>query len=268
MHYFQKDALLEDTNDSSRYYPNFEKLMDELEVRRGEGTSTSRRVDSGNYLFVPGHIVVVNPGVNNEVPSADKWWLLQVNKAHHSNKTANACFVYGFWLDEQLQSNDDCRVFSLMSNPVKIYFGSIIKNCGTPLFISATEITTGWRNGHVSCAFSNKYFATLDQLSNEHRLSLERNIHEQEEYVSANEDEGEVGEDNNDSEYHEVELSLLSRKRIIRSSDGNRVTSYRDLAGIGRRERRRQQWRTLEGGEGARGWGCAPPPIILAETFI
>ena len=127
-----------------------------------------------------------------------------------------------------------------MSNPVKIYFGSIIKNCGTPLFISATEITTGWRNGHVSCAFSNKYFATLDQLSNEHRLSLERNIHEQEEYVSANEDEGEVGEDNNDSEYHEVELSLLSRKRIIRSSDGNRATSYRDLAGIGRRERRGQ----------------------------
>ena len=116
---FQKDALLEDISDSSRYYPDFEKLMNELEVR-GERTSTSRRVDSGNYLFVHGDIVIVNPGVNDEIPSADKWWLLQVNKAHHSNKTGNACILYGFWLDEQLRSKDDCRVFSLMSNPVKI----------------------------------------------------------------------------------------------------------------------------------------------------
>ena len=80
----------------------------ELEVRRGESTSTGRRVDSGDYLFVPGDIVIVNPGVNDEIPSADKWWLLQVNKAHHSYKSGNACIVYGFWLDELLQSKDDC----------------------------------------------------------------------------------------------------------------------------------------------------------------
>ena len=81
---FQKNALLEDGGDVSRHYPDFEKLMMELEVRRGESTSTGRRVDSGDYLFVPGDIVIVNPGVNDEIPSADKWWLLQVNKAHHS----------------------------------------------------------------------------------------------------------------------------------------------------------------------------------------
>ena len=143
---FQKDALLEDGNDVSRHYPDFEKLMKELEVRRGESASTDRRIDSGDYLFVHGDIVIVNPGVNDEIPSADEWWLLQVNKAHHSNKSGNACIVYGFWLDEQLQSKDNCRVFSLMSIPVKVYFGSIIKNAGTPLLIPANDRMARWKS--------------------------------------------------------------------------------------------------------------------------
>lgn len=92
---FQKDALLEDGNDVSRHYPDFEKLMKDLTVRRGECRSTDRRVESGDYLFVPGDILIINPGVNNNIPSADKWWLLQVNKAHHSSNTGSACLVYG-----------------------------------------------------------------------------------------------------------------------------------------------------------------------------
>ena len=90
----------------------------------------------------------------------------------------------------------------------------------------------------LSYAFLNECCFKLDHLSDQHRLSLESNIHEQEQSNSENEDEG--GEDNNDSECHDMELTLLSRKRIIRSSDGNRITSYRDLAGIRRREKRRQ----------------------------
>ena len=53
---FQKDALLEDGNDVSRHYPDFEKLMNDLTVRRGGCRSTDRRVDSGDYLLVPGDI--------------------------------------------------------------------------------------------------------------------------------------------------------------------------------------------------------------------
>ena len=242
---FQKDALLEDGNDVSRHYPDFEKLMNDLTVRRGGCRSTDRRVDSGDYLLVPGDILIVNPGVNNNIPSADKWWLLQVNKAHHSSKTGSACLVYGFWLDEQLRRQDDqdCRVFSLQSNPVKIYFGSIIKNAGTSLVIPASEITTGWRDGRVSYAFSNAYCARLDYLSDQHPLSLESNVSDTEESDSATEDESEDGEN---AEDHDVELTLLARKRVIRNSDGNQLTSYKDLAGIGRTARRGPRRQLLE----------------------
>ncbi len=216
--------------------------MKELEVRRGESISTDRRVESGDYLFLPGDIVIINPGVNNDIPSTDKWWLLQVNKAHHSTKTGNACVVYGFWLDEQ-QSKDDCRIFSLMSNPVKVYFGSVVKNAGTPLLIPASEITTGWQGGQVSYAFSNEYCSRLDHLSDLHHcLSLESNIIGTKESDSAKEDESEDSDNGDDGEEHEVELTLLTRKRVIRNSEGNRITSYKDLAGVGsgRRVQHRQ----------------------------
>jgi hypothetical protein len=240
---FQKDALLDDGNNDSRHYPDFEKLMKELEVRRGETVPTDRRVESGDYLFVPGDIVIINPGVNNEIPSADKWWLLQVNKAHHSTKTGNACVVYGFWLDEQLERKDDCRVFSLMSNAVKVYFGSVVKNAGTPLLIPASEITTGWQGGQVSYAFSNEYCSKLDHLSDQHRLSLESNNIDTEESDSAEEDEIDESDNDDNDEEHDVELTLLTRNRVIRNSEGNRIFSYKDLAGVGssgRRVQRRQ----------------------------
>ena len=126
-----------------------------------------------------------------------------------------------------------------MSNPVKVYFGSIVKNGGIPLLIPANEITTGWQDGKVSYAFSNEYCSKLDHLSDQHRLSLESNIHDTEESDSANENEGEDGEDDNNDEHHDVELTLLTRKRVIRNSEGNRITSYKDLAGIKKRGRRR-----------------------------
>ena len=241
---FQKDAHLEDGDAVSRYYPDFERLMEELAVRRGEHSS-SRRVERGDYLFVPGDILVINPGVNDSVPSGDKWWLLQVNKAHHSSKTGNACLVYGFWLDEQPQCEGDCdcRVFSLMSDAVKLYFGSVIKNAGTPLVIPVNEIVTGRRDGKVSYVFSNEYCFRLDNLSDLHRLSLETNVSDQEESDSASDDESD--DDGNRAADHSMELMLMARRRVIRNSEGNHLTSYKDLAGIanrsgGRRESRRQ----------------------------
>lgn len=36
---------------------------------------------NGEYILIPGDIVAVNPAVEDGIPSGDKWWLLQVNKA-------------------------------------------------------------------------------------------------------------------------------------------------------------------------------------------
>ncbi|EDO32950.1 predicted protein [Nematostella vectensis] len=79
------------------------------------------RVQSDNYLFVPGDIVAINPGTDNGIPSADKWWLLQANKGHRSNKTGSGCHVFGFWLEEQVPEKSDTsnKQFRLLSAPVK-----------------------------------------------------------------------------------------------------------------------------------------------------
>jgi hypothetical protein len=117
-----------------------------------------------------------------------------------------------------------------------------MSNPGTPLLIPASEITTGWQGGKVSYAFSNEYSSRLDHLSDQHRLSMENNIIGTEESDSAMEDESEDSDNGDDGEEHEVELTLLTRKRVIRNSEGNRITSYKDLAGVGsgRRVQRRQ----------------------------
>ena len=57
-------------------FPAFDELMRALEIRRGENTTEIGRVPSTDYLFVPGDIAAVNPGTDNGIPSADKWWPL------------------------------------------------------------------------------------------------------------------------------------------------------------------------------------------------
>lgn len=49
-----------------------------LELRRADNTLEMGRVPSNNYLFLPGDIVAVNPGTDNEIPSSDKWWVPRV----------------------------------------------------------------------------------------------------------------------------------------------------------------------------------------------
>ena len=75
--------------------------MRDLEIRRGENTPEVGRVRSSSYLFVPGDIMAVNPGTDNDIPRGDKWWLFQVNKAHESSTNRSGCHVFGFWLNEQ-----------------------------------------------------------------------------------------------------------------------------------------------------------------------
>ena len=132
--------------------------MRDLEIRRGENTPEVGRVRSSNYLFVPGDIVAVNPGTDNGIPSGDKWWLFQVNKAHESSRNRSGCHVFGFWLNEQEeQSNDESQSgkhFSLLSNPVKVYYGCIIKDNKIPVVLPVEKLSSGWQNGHVMYTFT------------------------------------------------------------------------------------------------------------------
>ena len=68
-------------------------MMENLTIRRGENPRTPEAGCSDGYLFLPGDIVAVNPGTDNNLPSGDKWWLLQINKALSKSKIT---FVYGF----------------------------------------------------------------------------------------------------------------------------------------------------------------------------
>lgn len=120
----QKDMLLQGGLDGCQLcFPAFDEPVRALEIRRGENTTEIGRVPSTDYLFVPGDIAAVNPGTDNEIPSTDKWWLLQVNKPHASNRD------FGFWLNEHTyDESTSANHLTLLPDSVKVYFGSIIKD--------------------------------------------------------------------------------------------------------------------------------------------
>lgn len=144
------------TDQIQLHYPAFSELMRALEIRRGDNTPEIGRVPSNNYLFVPGDIVAVNHGTDDGVPSGDEWWL-QVNKPHESNRDRPGCHVFGFWLNEQAASKDSIpgKHFSLLPNPVKVYFGSIIKDNKIPVVVLVEELSSGWQSGNVLFTFTN-----------------------------------------------------------------------------------------------------------------
>lgn len=99
-----------------------------------------------NYLFVLGDIVVVNFGIDDGVFSSDKWWFFQVNKLYELNRDRFGCYVFGFWLNEQVVSKEFFfgRYFLLLFNFVKIYFGSIIKDNKILVVVLVEELSLDW----------------------------------------------------------------------------------------------------------------------------
>ena len=71
----------------------------------------------------------------------------------------------------------------------------------------------------------------MDNLSDQHRLAMEK----ADEYDSDEESESE--EESEDSAEHEVELISIARRRVIRNSEGSTINSYKDLAIISKRNR-------------------------------
>ena len=148
----QKDAIFNDTTE--QHYPSFVELMRSLEVQRVNSGIMLDEPRPDEYIFLTGDIVVVNPGVDNGVPSGDKWWLLQINRAHPSSKNKCACNVFGFWLEQQqisqrIEEAGSGMHFRLTSEPVKIYYGSIVKEKDLPTVIPVEKLSSDWRNDSV-----------------------------------------------------------------------------------------------------------------------
>jgi hypothetical protein len=141
----QKDAIFNDT--AEQHYPSFAELMKSLEVQRANSGFIQDNTRPDEYVFGPGDIGVVNPGIDNGVPSGDKWWLLQINRAHPSSKNKSACNVFGFWLDqrqeEQGEEGGSGSHFRLSSQPVKIYYGSIVKENNLASVIPVEKLNSG-----------------------------------------------------------------------------------------------------------------------------
>ena len=121
----------------------FDELMRALEIRRGENTKEIGRVPSTDYVFVPGDIAAVNQASDNGIPSADKWWLLQVNEPHASCRNRPGCQVFGLWLNEHTsEESTSAKHYTLLPDSVKVYFGSIIKDNKIPVVVSVEELNS------------------------------------------------------------------------------------------------------------------------------
>lgn len=238
----QKDAILQDSDSEyQHYFPAFEQLMRDLQIQRGDtNASAAGRVQSDDYLFVPGDIIAVNPGTDNGIPSGDKWWLLQVNKPHPSTRNRPGCHVFGFWLDEQEIEDDSIpgRHFALLSSPVKVYYGSVIKDDKTPLVIPVEVLSSGWQNGHVTYAFTEEYCLKLTEMSDAYQRHLAGLTEE------TNDDSEPDDESEQQPDIHEMELTTMRhRRRVVRNAEGQILTSYRDLSNP---QSKRQSHRRLQ----------------------
>lgn len=179
----------------------------------------------------------MNPGTDNGIPSADKWWLLQVNKPHASCRDRPGCQVFGFWLNEHIsEESTSAKHYTLLPDSVKVYFGSIIKDNKIPVVVPVEELNSDWQNGHVVYTFTNEYCSKLDELSDAFRRELN--------LVESNVEDTDVDSQSDGDQQidvHEVELTAMQHRRsVVRNVDGQVLTSYRELSNL-RPARQRQR---------------------------
>ena len=219
--------------------------------------SVAGRVQSDDYLFVPGDIIAVNPGTDNGIPSGDKLWLLQVNKPHPLTKNRPGCRIFGFWLDEKENEDDSIpgRHFALLSTPVKVHYGSIIKDDNAPLVIPVEELNSGWQSGHVMYAFTDEYCLWLDEMSDAYQRHLTGLTEE------TSDDEHEQ-----QTEVHEVEHTAMQHRRVVRNAEGQTLTSYRDLTNPRSTRQRQRRVQNLGQEESESQAGRNSPEFEHSET--
>ncbi|CAB4007206.1 Hypothetical predicted protein [Paramuricea clavata] len=230
----QLDAsLFDETDADKRYYPSFQQLMDELhESINSNSELDQRNVGNNDFVLLAGDIAAVNPGTENGIPSGDKWWLLQVNKAVPSSKTSSGCHVSGFWL-EQLPSSeqpDQGCALRLQRGVAKTYYGSLIKTNDKPAVISVEQLNAGWQDGAVVYKLTQEFIHNLDKLSDEFRDKL-FGQHESEDNSDSDSDDEETSVTQKLSHEVQEEVLQMSRRRIIRSRAGQNISSYAELSG-------------------------------------
>ena len=146
---------------------------------------------------------------------------------HRSSKYLNFLqeyFVLHFHEETTGESTSE-KHFSLLSNPVKVYYSSVIKDRKIPVVFLVEALSSGWQNGHVTYTFTSQYSSKPDDLSDAFRGELN--------LVDSNAEESDTDSDSDDggqqSEVELTALALLHRRRVVRNVVGQVLTSYRDL---------------------------------------
>ena len=224
-------ALFQDKDACERYYPSFEQLMDELNEDIDNNDVNTNIAKNNDYSLLVGDIVAVNPGKENGIPSGDKWWLLQVNKALPCTKSSSGCHVSGFWLEmlpSSQQPEQGCAL-KLQRDSAKTYYGSLIKKDDKPAVIPVEELNSGWRDGAAVYKLTQEFAHSLDEISDDFRHCLDKpDERELQSSDSGSEDDAMTRE-----LAHSVqeEVLQLSRRRIIRGREGQNIRSYAELCG-------------------------------------
>lgn len=229
----QVDATLFHEEDGhERYYPSFQQLMNELNKNTDNNDEVGTQIARNNdYSLLAGDIVAVNPGTENGIPSGDKWWLLQVNKALPSNKCSSGCHVSVFWLEmlpSSQQPENGCAL-KLQKGSAKTYYGSLIKKNEKPVVIPIEQLESGWQDGAVVYKLSQEFVHNLNGISDDFRSTLSTKPDDSE----SQSDSGSEDEETTRELAHFVqeEVLQLSRRRIIRGREGQNIRSYAELSG-------------------------------------
>ena len=129
----------------------------------------------------------------------------------------------------------------MLPAPVKVYYGRVIKEGKVPSVIPVEDLTSGWQQGQVFYAFSKEFRLKLDEMSSACKRHLAGLAEDPNEPVLEPEPEDDCEQQ---PDVPEVEpLAMQHRRRILRNTEGQILTSYRDLSNpqSTRQSRRRLQ---------------------------
>ena len=103
-----------------------------------------------------------------------------------------------------------------MPNPVKIYFGSIIKDNKISVVVPVEELSSGWQSGNVLFTFTNEYCTTLDELSFNYRSELD--------IAQSNVEESDVDSESEDDSVQQSVIHIYGTKE--KSREKSRWSSH------------------------------------------
>jgi hypothetical protein len=108
----------------------------------------------------------------------------------------------------------------------KTFYGSLIKTNAKPTVIPVEQLNAGWRHGAVVYNISEDFVNHLDKISDNYRATIAGDN-------ESRSDSSESEEEEEEELSHVIQQEVLQsqRRRIIRDSAGQHITSYAQLSG-------------------------------------